>query len=130
LCTIAAQYKDFGEDKRWYFFTTRERKYSTGNLPNRMMKDGACWKATGPKRIIYSVKNGEEMLVGRARTLVFYKAPPPGKRKYAQSEEKTSWTMYEYENLTSEAEAADRNADKVVILPSPTIHLLLFSFNV
>jgi hypothetical protein len=95
-----------------------------------MMKDGACWKATGPKRTIYSVKNGEEMLVGRARTLVFYKAPPPGKRKQTQSEEKTSWTMYEYENLTSEAEAADRNADKVVILPSPTIHLLLFSFNV
>jgi hypothetical protein len=130
LC-IAAKYREFGADERWYFFTTREQKYSIGNRPNRTTVNGGSWKATGPQKLIHSVKDGERTLVGRARTLVFYKAPPKetglpkGKRKQAQSEEKTSWTMFEYENLTSEEEAADRNVNKVVILPSRTIHLVV-----
>lgn len=56
-------------------------------------------------------------MVGRVRTLVFYiwpeemdeeTAPPPKKLL------NTYWTMYEYENLTSKAEAEDKDIDKVL----------------
>ncbi|CAM0873533.1 unnamed protein product [Alopecurus aequalis] len=117
----AEEFRDCGEE-RWYFFTKRFRKYKKGSRPNRSTPDIGFWKATGPQRKIYTRKK-EKRLVGRVRTLVYYNAPketdqvPKGTgkadKKKAQAEGKTSWTMYEYENLTSEAEAADPNIDKI-----------------
>ena len=135
LAEEAEEFKDCGED-RWYFFTRRVRKYKRGSRPNRTTPEKGFWKATGPQRMIYAGKKDSKRLVGRVRTLVFYNAPKEtedqegtGKtdKKTAQSEGKTSWTMYEYENLTSEAEAADQNVDKVILscLPTPSLYVLL-----
>uniref|UniRef100_A0ACD5XLT7 Uncharacterized protein n=1 Tax=Avena sativa TaxID=4498 RepID=A0ACD5XLT7_AVESA len=117
---VTAKFKDCGVD-RWFFFTKRRRKYARGNRPNRMTSGNGFWKATGPQRMIRSGRGQGRRLVGRVRTLVFYSAPPTKEtenkdmegKAAALSEWKTSWTMYEYENLTSEEEAADKNVDKL-----------------
>lgn len=60
------------------------------------------------------------------RTLVFYTEPEkeeqvaPGLKEMDDQTAlsklaKTSWIMYEYENLTSQAEAEDKNIDKVLV---------------
>uniref|UniRef100_A0A8R7PK21 NAC domain-containing protein n=1 Tax=Triticum urartu TaxID=4572 RepID=A0A8R7PK21_TRIUA len=98
---ITDEFRDFGEGARWYFFTKRTRKYATGSRPDRTTPGNGFWKATGPVREIPICPGGK--LVGRARTLVFYTGP----------EKPTHWTMYEYENRTSEAEGNDKNVDKL-----------------
>ncbi|KAI4973994.1 hypothetical protein ZWY2020_041775 [Hordeum vulgare] len=98
---ITEVFMDCGED-RWYFFTKRTRKYATGNRPDRTTPGNGYWKATGPQK---EIRVGGKLLVGRWRTLVFYTGP--------DEEDNTAWTMYEYENLTSEEEANDKNADKL-----------------
>ncbi|KAM0876595.1 hypothetical protein ACQ4PT_036080 [Festuca glaucescens] len=117
---ITEKYRDYGADKRWFFFTTRKKKYLSGNRPNRTTKENGCWKATGPQRLIRSVGEG---VVGRVRTLVFYGAPPKetdqetglptGKKRMAQSEDKTPWTMYEYELWSEEEQASGLSVDKL-----------------
>ncbi|KAF7011055.1 hypothetical protein CFC21_025403 [Triticum aestivum] len=98
---ITDEFRDFGEGGRWYFFTKRTRKYATGSRPDRTTPGKGFWKGTGPVREIPINPGGK--LVGHARTLVFYTGP----------DEPTYWTMYEYENHTSEAEANDKNIDKL-----------------
>ncbi|KAM0837423.1 hypothetical protein ACQ4PT_061672 [Festuca glaucescens] len=117
---ITEEYRDRGADKRWFFFTKRKKKYLSGNRPNRTTKENGCWKATGPQRLIRSVGEG---VVGRVRTLVFYGAPPKetdqetglptGKKRMAQSEDKTPWTMYEYELWSEEEQASGLSVDKL-----------------
>jgi hypothetical protein len=130
----AEEYRDYGADKRWFFFTKRQKKYLSGNRPNRTTKENGCWKATGPQRLIRSVGEG---LVGRVRTLVFYGAPPKetdqettgqptGKKRMAQSEDKTPWTMYEYELWSEEEQASGLSVDKVLF--SYSSHSLLNPF--
>ncbi|KQK21557.1 hypothetical protein BRADI_1g61525v3 [Brachypodium distachyon] len=117
--TLADKYRKHGEDC-WYFFTKRVRKYSTGNHPNRTTPGKGFWNATGPWRLIHVDKE----LAGRVRTLVFYTEPEkeeqvaPGLKEMDDQTAlsklaKTSWIMYEYENLTSQAEAEDKNIDKI-----------------
>ncbi|KAF7099337.1 hypothetical protein CFC21_100977 [Triticum aestivum] len=101
---ITEVFMDCGEE-RWYFFTKRTRKYATGNRPDRTTPGRGYWKATGPQRLIRTGPSKAYPLVGRRRTLVFYTGPDEAA--------KTAWTMYEYENLTSEEEANDKNADKL-----------------
>ncbi|KAI4973993.1 hypothetical protein ZWY2020_041774 [Hordeum vulgare] len=96
---ITEEFRDSGED-RWYFFTKRTRKYATGSRPDRTTPAGGYWKATGPQKDIFT---GGKKQVGRRRALVFYYGP----------DHKTDWSMYEYENITSEQEAKDKNVDKL-----------------
>ena len=85
----------------------RDRKYPNGSRPNRAAGTG-YWKATGPQRLIRTGPSEAYPLVGRRRTLVFYTGPDEAAM--------TAWTMYEYENHTSEAEANDKHIDKVIHL--------------
>jgi hypothetical protein len=82
-------------DLEWYFFCTRDRKYSIGSRTNRSTEAG-YWKATGKDRVV--VYNSRT--VGMKRTLVFHLGKPPrGSR--------TDWVMYEYRLVESEIPASD-----------------------
>ncbi|KAB1225564.1 NAC transcription factor 25 [Morella rubra] len=81
---FADRYNDH-EQKIWYFFTPRERKYSKGNRPNRAAGDG-YWKATGADKPIWSTN---KIRVGSKKSLSFFQGSPPNGKK-------TLWLMKEY----------------------------------
>lgn len=70
----------------WYFFSFRDRKYTTGSRTNRATKSG-YWKATGKDRTVYSPSTHE--IVGMRKTLVFYRGRAPNGIK-------SSWIMHEF----------------------------------
>lgn len=73
-------------EKEWYFFSLRDRKYTTGIRANRATKAG-YWKTTGKDKEIFNSVTSE--LAGLKKTLVFYKGRAP-------RGEKTNWVMHEY----------------------------------
>ncbi|KAF9605614.1 hypothetical protein IFM89_017957 [Coptis chinensis] len=79
------------DEKEWYFFTSRDRKYRNGSRPNRAAGDG-YWKATGADKDIISKKTSA--LIGHRKALVFYKGKP-GKGI------KSNWIMHEYRTPSS-----------------------------
>ncbi|KAL5736781.1 hypothetical protein ACOSP7_031226 [Xanthoceras sorbifolium] len=70
--------------KEWYFYSLRDRKYSTGVRTNRATASG-YWKATGKDRAV--LRKGR--LVGMRKTLVFYQGRAPKGTK-------TDWVMHEF----------------------------------
>ncbi|KAG6493715.1 hypothetical protein ZIOFF_048709 [Zingiber officinale] len=79
------------EEKKWYFFCQRDRKYPTGVRTNRATEAG-YWKATGKDKEIY--KERGSVLVGMRKTLVFYQGRAPRGQK-------TNWVMHEFRLHTS-----------------------------
>ncbi|KAJ0236368.1 NAC domain-containing protein 101 [Hirschfeldia incana] len=73
-----------GEEREWYFFSYKDKKYPTGTRTNRATGSG-FWKATGRDKAIYS----KQELVGMRKTLVFYKGRAPNGQK-------SDWIMHEY----------------------------------
>ncbi|KAH7837449.1 hypothetical protein Vadar_014025 [Vaccinium darrowii] len=80
---LTGQYPPLG-DKKWYFFTPRERKYPNGDRPSRRAGDG-YWKATGSDKPV----EHKNQVVGLKKSLVFYEGKP-GKG------DKTNWIMHEF----------------------------------
>ncbi|KAL3812684.1 hypothetical protein ACJIZ3_013952 [Penstemon smallii] len=80
---LSENFSPFGE-KKWYFFTPRDRKYLNGSRPNRAAGHG-YWKATVGDKAIYH----NDKIVGSKRSLVFYEGKPPKAKK-------TNWLMQEY----------------------------------
>ncbi|KAL3841257.1 hypothetical protein ACJIZ3_025848 [Penstemon smallii] len=72
------------DQKEWYFFTPRERKYPGGERPSRSAGDG-YWKPTGKETMIED--NGAE--VGSKKVLDFFHGKQPRGTK-------TNWKMHEY----------------------------------
>lgn len=72
------------EEKEWYFFSHKDKKYPTGTRTNRATTAG-FWKATGRDKPIYSKRN----LVGMRKTLVYYKGRAPNGQK-------SDWIIHEY----------------------------------
>ncbi|XP_047329408.1 NAC domain-containing protein 21/22-like [Impatiens glandulifera] len=70
----------------WYFFSFRDRKYSTGYRTNRATTCG-YWKATGKDRVVHDPRT--KGMVGMRKTLVFYQNRAPNGIK-------TGWIMHEF----------------------------------
>lgn len=80
----------YEEQKEWYFFSHKDRKYPTGTRTNRATAAG-FWKATGRDKAVHS----KESIIGMRKTLVYYKGRAPNGRK-------SDWIMHEYRLQTSE----------------------------
>ncbi|XP_077240092.1 NAC domain-containing protein 105-like [Tasmannia lanceolata] len=80
----------YEEQKEWYFFSHKDKKYPTSTRTNRATAAG-FWKATGRDKAVLS----KLKVIGMRKTLVFYKGRAPNGRK-------TDWIMHEYRLQTSE----------------------------
>ncbi|KZV29177.1 transcription factor JUNGBRUNNEN 1 [Dorcoceras hygrometricum] len=76
------------EDKEWYFFCKRGRKYRNSIRPNRVIAGSGFWKATGIDKQIYS-SEGSRDCIGLKKSLVYYKGS-------AGKGTKTDWMMHEF----------------------------------
>ncbi|CAH1422047.1 unnamed protein product [Lactuca virosa] len=72
-------------ENKWYFLTSRDRKYPRGNRPNRgVLGKHGYWKTTQIQKPVYDATSGE--MVGYKGTLAFFD----------QNDDKTMWLMHEY----------------------------------
>lgn len=78
------------DQSEWYFFSYKDRKYSSGTRTNRATASG-FWKATGRDKPVLS----NSKIIGMRKTLVFYKGRAPNGRK-------SDWIMHEYRLQTNE----------------------------
>ncbi|KAG6534177.1 transcription factor JUNGBRUNNEN 1-like [Zingiber officinale] len=76
-----------GEEREWYFFCLRGRKYRNSIRPNRVTGSG-FWKATGIDRAVYGGRAGD-VCIGLKKSLVYY-------RGSAGKGTKTDWMMHEF----------------------------------
>ncbi|KAM3221555.1 transcription factor JUNGBRUNNEN 1 [Capsicum annuum] len=79
-----------GDNKEWYFFSMRGRKYKNSARPNRVTGSG-FWKATGIDKPVYSTTTTSEIseCIGLKKSLVYY-------RGSAGKGTKTDWMMHEF----------------------------------
>nr|ABB45858.1 hypothetical protein [Eutrema halophilum] len=77
------------EQKEWYFFSHKDKKYPTGTRTNRATVAG-FWKATGRDKAVYL----NSKLIGMRKTLVFYRGRAPNGQK-------SDWIIHEYYSLES-----------------------------
>ena len=82
----------------WYFFTHKDKKYTTGMRTNRATKEG-FWKATGRDKPVVSscttLHDQDEprlLHIGMRKTLVYYKGRAPHGIK-------SNWIMHEFRLL-------------------------------
>ncbi|KAM7265859.1 hypothetical protein ACFE04_003542 [Oxalis oulophora] len=75
----------YEEQREWYFFSHKDKKYPTGTRTNRATMIG-FWKATGRDKAVYDKSS---KLIGMRKTLVFYKGRAPNGLK-------SDWIMHEY----------------------------------
>ncbi|KAG9147965.1 hypothetical protein Leryth_003555 [Lithospermum erythrorhizon] len=80
---VTAEYEPVGDNK-WYFFTSRKKKYRNGRRPDRSTGSG-YWKATGADKPI----KFRHQVVGYKNSLVFYQGKPPNGPR-------TNWIMHEF----------------------------------
>ncbi|KAI3930588.1 hypothetical protein MKX01_037034 [Papaver californicum] len=74
----------YEEQKEWYFFSHKDKKYPTGTRTNRATMAG-FWKATGRDKAVYD----KIKLIGMRKTLVFYKGRAPNGQKMHGNESKS-----------------------------------------
>ncbi|KAJ3681414.1 hypothetical protein LUZ60_015903 [Juncus effusus] len=84
-------------EKELFFYVPRDRKYRSGDRPNRVTPSG-YWKATGADRMV-RVDNNRS--IGLKKTLVFYSGKAPKGLR-------TSWIMNEYRLPHGETEKFDK----------------------
>ena len=89
---------DTTHQTEWYFFTHKDKKYTTGMRTNRATKEG-FWKATGRDKPVVSscttLHDQDErrlLHIGMRKTLVYYKGRAPHGIK-------SNWIMHEFRLL-------------------------------
>ncbi|XP_078158841.1 uncharacterized protein LOC144554394 isoform X2 [Carex rostrata] len=87
-------------EKELFFYVPRDRKYRSGDRPNRVTPSG-YWKATGADRMV-RIENNRS--IGLKKTLVFYSGKAPKGIR-------TSWIMNEYRLPHSETEKYDKQVE-------------------
>ncbi|MED6161111.1 hypothetical protein PIB30_057689 [Stylosanthes scabra] len=92
----------YEEQKEWYFFSHKDKKYPTGTRTNRATMAG-FWKATGRDKAVYD----KSKVIGMRKTLVFYKGRAPNGQK-------TDWIMHEYRLESDENGGAPQEEGWVV----------------
>lgn len=102
----------YEEQKEWYFFSHKDKKYPTGTRTNRATMAG-FWKATGRDKAVYL----NSKLIGMRKTLVFYRGRAPNGQK-------SDWIIHEYYSLESH-----QNAPQQVHLYIMTYSSVLFPLN-
>ncbi|KAK9064230.1 hypothetical protein SSX86_015610 [Deinandra increscens subsp. villosa] len=91
-------------DDKWYFLTSRERKYQKGDVPNRRTRDFGFWKMTQKFTKVYRDETRREV-IGRKGSLAFYD----------EKGCKTSWLMHEYTMDDPNFPVGSRKNDKKVL---------------
>lgn len=84
------------DTEQWFFFIPIQDREARGGRPTRLTTEG-YWKATGTSGYVYSSNN---RIIGRKRTMVFYKGRAPNGKK-------TLWKMNEYKASDGEASATN-----------------------
>nr|ADQ43206.1 NAC105 [Schrenkiella parvula] len=92
----------YEEQKEWYFFSHKDKKYPTGTRTNRATVAG-FWKATGRDKAVYL----NSKLIGMRKTLVFYRGRAPNGQK-------SDWIIHEYYSLESHQNAPPQEEGWVV----------------
>ncbi|CAH8354173.1 unnamed protein product [Eruca vesicaria subsp. sativa] len=92
----------YEEQKEWYFFSHKDKKYPTGTRTNRATMAG-FWKATGRDKAVYL----NSKLIGMRKTLVFYRGRAPNGQK-------SDWIIHEYYSLESHQNASPQEEGWVV----------------
>ncbi|CAH2043067.1 unnamed protein product [Thlaspi arvense] len=92
----------YEEQKEWYFFSHKDKKYPTGTRTNRATMAG-FWKATGRDKAVYL----NSKLIGMRKTLVFYRGRAPNGQK-------SDWIIHEYYSLESHQNAPPQEEGWVV----------------
>ncbi|KAG2265083.1 hypothetical protein Bca52824_072162 [Brassica carinata] len=92
----------YEEQKEWYFFSHKDKKYPTGTRTNRATMAG-FWKATGRDKAVYL----NSKLIGMRKTLVFYRGRAPNGQK-------SDWIIHEYYSLESHQNAPQQEEGWVV----------------
>ncbi|ONK70782.1 uncharacterized protein A4U43_C04F1480 [Asparagus officinalis] len=87
-------YADKEQEKSWYFFTSRNRKYEKGSRPDRAAS-GGYWKATAADTDIQEMEGGRRMKIGGKKPLVFMEIENCRTRKGDQGTP-TEWMMHEF----------------------------------
>ncbi|KAF8104508.1 hypothetical protein N665_0171s0016 [Sinapis alba] len=92
----------YEEQKEWYFFSHKDKKYPTGTRTNRATMAG-FWKATGRDKAVYL----NSKLIGMRKTLVFYRGRAPNGQK-------SDWIIHEYYSLESHQNSPQQEEGWVV----------------
>ncbi|KAL4375998.1 hypothetical protein GQ457_02G006930 [Hibiscus cannabinus] len=95
----------YEEQKDWYFFSHKDKKYPTGTRTNRATMAG-FWKATGRDKAVYDNKS---KLIGMRKTLVFYQGRAPNGHK-------TDWIIHEYRLESDHNEPPQPQASTFIIM--------------
>ncbi|KAJ3669604.1 hypothetical protein LUZ60_011554 [Juncus effusus] len=101
-----------------YFFTPKDKKYSSGSESNRATMSG-YWKAIGKDRVVIS-PSSQQNIIGMIKTLVFHKGRAP-------QVERTDWLMHEYRTMAPELES--RNKVHIFFSRSFLVLVLVISLN-
>lgn len=104
----------YEEQKEWYFFSRKYKKYPTGTKTNRATMAG-FWKATGRDKAVY---DKSELIIGMRKTLVFYKGRAPNGQK-------TNWIMREYALQTHNIHNSQASLIALCILRDETKLIIL-----
>ena len=89
------------DDQEWYFFCTRDLKYSSRKCSNRRTKAG-FWKSTCLGKPIKTKRT--KKVIGMRKTLVFHEKAGPKARR-------TGWIIYEYDIITNSSLSDKVNAN-------------------
>ena len=112
----------YEEEKEWYFFCKRGRKYRNSVRPNRVTGSG-FWKATGIDKPVYSVggQGSSDCIIGLKKTLVYY-------RGSAGKGTKTDWMMHEFRLPSLHDSAPANTATTATIAQQAVSNFIIITF--